>query len=265
MASPEMKQTKQAEQECMRILSELSDGYDSDLEQQLSAERIHAMEMDIRQDENPIKSDDDSKLTDPQRQRKKLKRELRAEAMTRKEESARTEADFEEVTELWDKLDENRERREQYHEVSRGDVPLEYGCSPDAAIVPGWLSKPSQQAIRQGRFLDVVFTQSSELHEMTGHADIAKMLRDLKLEYKDLLYLLVVRGWSTAQLAESIGQSDRNVRKKKMRLLNRLQEALYEELSGKRNLSQRELQFLAGYKKAALSGTESGEKERCAV
>ncbi len=253
------------EQTGLQILSELGDGYESELEQQLSAERIQRMELDIWQDEHPISVFDAAVVTEAQQFRKKLKRELRAEALSRKEEAARTEEDFREVTELWDKLDLNRERREQYHEVSRGDVPLEYGASQKSSIVPAWLSSPTQQAIRQGRFLDVIFKKPEEMYQMVGHAETAKLLQELKPEHQELLFHLVVCGWSTAQLAETISQSDRNVRKKKMRLINRLRDDLVEELSSRKNFCQRELQFLADNKNAALRNSESGEKEVCSV
>lgn len=267
MLNPEIEQKrkKNQQEDDGQILNELTEGYDSDIEQQLSAERIQAMEMEIRQDEHPMMEDDDEEPPDSKYQKKKLKRELRAEAMRRQEEAARTEADFDEVVECWDKLDDNRNRRVQYHEVTRGDVPLEYGCSADASVVPAWLSKPSQQAIQHGRFLDVIFTRPDELHQMAAHDIIPELLRNLKMEYKDLLFHLVVQGQSTTQLAETIGQSDRNVRKKKMRLLNRLREDLYEELHNKRNLSRREKEFLTEYEETAHSEAESGEKERCAV
>ena len=44
---------------------------------------------------------------------KRLKREMRAEAIRRLEEAARTEKDFQAVVEEWNKLDRNRERRER--------------------------------------------------------------------------------------------------------------------------------------------------------
>ena len=55
-----------------------------------------------------------------------LKREIRAEAVRRLEEAARTEADFSVVIKEWDKLDQNRERRERNYEHLRGDLPLDY-------------------------------------------------------------------------------------------------------------------------------------------
>ena len=48
-----------------------------------------------------------------------LKRDMRKAAIARMEAAARTEADFREVIDAWDKEDANRERRERYHEVGR--------------------------------------------------------------------------------------------------------------------------------------------------
>ena len=59
-------------------------------------------------------------------QKKQLVRDIKAAALERLEEAARTKEDFEKVIELWNKRDENRERKERYHEVCRGDnVPLD--------------------------------------------------------------------------------------------------------------------------------------------
>ena len=58
--------------------------------------------------------------------RKLLVREFRDEALRCYEESARTVQDFKNVHVTWDKLDANRERRERYHELLRGNVPIDY-------------------------------------------------------------------------------------------------------------------------------------------
>ena len=51
--------------------------------------------------------------------RKKLKRELEREALSRLEDAARTEEDFQNVITWWNRLDANRERKERYHEIGR--------------------------------------------------------------------------------------------------------------------------------------------------
>ena len=197
-----------------------------------------------------------------QETRKKLKRELRAEAMTRLEEAARTEADFENVVKCWDKLDENRERKERYHEVGRSEVPLEYGSAYGGSIFPAWMGGPNYRAIRQGRFLDVIFNCPHELHQMVGHPALSTTFQELDAEYKELLFFLVVRNWSVQSYAQALNQTDRNVRKKMTRLVNRIQGELYNCLNGKSNLSQLEKEFLDEYEKTVLA---DGEKERYAI
>ena len=106
---------------------------------ELKDERDQALKIQLRRDERsrlrPLKIEE----TPGQ---KKLKRELRQEALTRLEEAARSQQDYKEVVAWWDKLDENRERRERDHEVMRGDVPLEYGAAQEGTIFPTSLCSP---------------------------------------------------------------------------------------------------------------------------
>ena len=199
---------------------------------------------------------------EPEGTRKKLKRELRAEAMTRLEEAARTEADFEDVISCWNKLDANRERKERYHEPIRGDMTLENGLKYNGRIFPEWMCSANYTSVWQGRYLDVVFNCPHELHQMVGHPALSKTFRELDAEYKELLFFLVVQGRSVQSYAQALNQTDRNVRKKMTRLVNRIQGELYNRLNGKSNLSQIEKEFLDEYEKTVLA---DGEKERCAV
>ena len=77
---------------------------------ELDAERTQALEIQIRRDEQSRRRPLELREVPGQ---KKLKRELRQEALIRLEEAARSQRDFEEVVAWWDKLDENRERRER--------------------------------------------------------------------------------------------------------------------------------------------------------
>lgn len=197
---------------------------------------------------------------EPEGTRKKLKRALRAEAMTRLEKAARTEADFENVIFCWDKLDANRERKERYHEPIRGDMTLENGLKFNGRIFPEWMCSANYTSVRQGRYLDVIFNCPLELNEMTGHPVLCKTLQELNVEYKSLLFFLIVRDWTPQTYAAAVNQTDRNVRKKMTRLMNRIQKELYTELNGKSNLSLREKEFLAEYEKAAQA---DGEEVRC--
>ena len=141
-----------------------------------------------------------------------LHREARALAIQRIEESARTEADFENVLYWWDKLDANRERKERRHEIGRSTVPLEWGADE-------WYlsTRPSYDMILRrlmlaGDFLDFIFDSPETLHELVTDIDLSEILQELKPHLKNMLYYLFLRDYSTAEYAESIGQTDRNIR-----------------------------------------------------
>ena len=113
------------------ILKDQPDGapVDETLEEALAEEHTLELESELEQDEHP--RDYDAELEDEEEEaaptsEKRLKREIRAEALRRLEEAARTESDFLTVVDEWNKLDRNRERRERDHENLRGDVPLEF-------------------------------------------------------------------------------------------------------------------------------------------
>ena len=141
-----------------------------------------------------------------------LHREARALALWRIEESARTEEDFREVIRWWDKLDANRERKERDHEKGRSVIPLEWNA--DELYLS---NRPSYDMILRrlmlaGDFLDFIFDHPKTLHELVTNADLSKILKELKLHLKNMLYCLFLHDYSAAEYAESIGQSDRNIR-----------------------------------------------------
>ena len=86
------------------------------LEEALAEERALELESELEQDEHP--RDYAAELEDEEEEaaltsEKRLKREIRAEALKRLKEAARTESDFLTVVDEWNKLDRNRERRER--------------------------------------------------------------------------------------------------------------------------------------------------------
>ena len=61
--------------------------------------------------------------------RNTLKRQARADLLRRIEISARTADEYQEVVDMYDKLDANRERRERYHELSQSEYTVQYAGS----------------------------------------------------------------------------------------------------------------------------------------
>lgn len=161
-------------------------------------------------------------------QRKLLKREMDALALKRLEDAARTENDFLNVIDWWDRLDRNRERKERYHEIGRDStfVPLEWGAGEDYRVIPSSVGQVFWQEMMKGNFLDLIFNCPLEIHELVEDGELSIILRNLKDEYKELLYYLAVRMYSTAYVGRLFGQTDRNIRKKRAAILNKIRKQI---------------------------------------
>ncbi len=141
-----------------------------------------------------------------------LHREARALAIRRIEESARTEGDFKEVIRWWDRLDANRERKERNHKTGRSAVPLEWGADELYLSDKSSYDMILRRLLLAGDFLDIIFDHSETIHEFVVDADLSKILKELKPHLKSILYYLFLRDYSTIEHADSIGQSNRNIR-----------------------------------------------------
>ena len=250
------------------------------LEQALAEERLAELESELEQDEHPV--DYDAELETEEEEaapvsEKRLKREIRAEAMRRLEEAARTESDFRVVVDEWNKLDRNRERRERDHENLRGDVPLEnkldrnrerrerdhenlrgdvpleYQAVPEPKLIPLWMNNPAYRQLMAGNFLDILFDCPYEMHYLSADPFISGMIENLSEEHKEVLYFLSLRLYSITRLAAIRGQSDRNIRKLRKTIHKKLQRQMYDHLCSKpeNGLTLRERRFLEEYSKIA--------------
>lgn len=216
----------------------------------LILEQKGILEAELAQDEVPPEPDQEP-------HRKKLKRELRREALLRMEEAARTVKDFEAVTKMWDLLESNEVRRVANHEVGRGDIPLEWGAAKDGFFFPRQPGGAARQA-QTGDFLEMIFSCPYEMHQLIEDADISIAVRDLKDDHKEILYYLIFRLYPCEKIAEIRNQSDRNIRKVRATLLKKLRKALHKALAEreKLGLSMTTTQriFLQENKEAALDG-----------
>ena len=124
-------------------------------------------------------------------ERKQLMREVRRAALERMEDAARTESDFRGIQKQWDKLDENRERKERYHEI---------------ALVE-W------EGIFFSDFLDIIYDNPHEIWQLVEDWDIAKLIKALTEKQKEVLFFSAVHLCTPQQIAADQGKTDRAVRK----------------------------------------------------
>ena len=144
--------------------------------------------------------------------RKQLKRDAEAEALLRIEIAARSFEDFTAVVKWYDRLDTNRERRERDHEISRAHKNLDW--------LEGW----------DGEFLDIIFDSAEDMWQLIEDWDIAELVKNLTVKQKDVLYLTAVRLYTIAQVALVKGQTDRNIRKLRSLMIERIREKLFPHL-----------------------------------
>ena len=192
----------------------------------LRAERSAVLEAELEQDEHPLIDE-----TSGTPQHALLQRDLRRMALARMEDAARTLEDFQEVVKVWDRLDANRERKERYYTISRGDVPLDYEAVPDGIVFPAPHDSMRFQAIVSGNLEDVIFDCPFELHELVTDEAVSRAIADLKDAHKEILFYSGLHLLSTAAIGRIRGQSDRNIRKVRATMMKRLHTQLFTSLS----------------------------------
>ncbi len=162
--------------------------------------------------------------------RKRIAQSVREEALRRLELSARTTAEFQTLVHWYDREEQSRMRRERRYENLRGDAPLEYDALSDGDILPISMSQPTFRQICRGEFDDYLANCLFEMHDLTDRAHIRKIVKNLKLDHKEIVYFLGVRLYSTQKLADLRGQSERNIRKVRDTVRRRIHRKLYEAL-----------------------------------
>ena len=167
-------------------------------------------------------------------QKKQLRRDIEAAALER--------------------LDANRERRERYREICRNneEYPLEYGEAAWGMVFPKNLNTVLEKQIRKGEFLDAIFDSPYEIQELVTDGYLYDILKNLKNEHKELLYLIAVKGLSTAKIADLQGKTDRAVRAMRKTVLNKIRRKAYEYLTSqngrKHDMTLAEKRFVENYK-----------------
>ena len=224
-----------------------NDDYDYDIETESAdeySEQVRRIKRIVR--ESAIKPLD---LDTDDNPRGRLKRELKAEALRRYEEAARTPSEFAAVVATWDKLDANRERKERSHEILSGDMPLadiaDLSC---AQIFPRWMGSPIQRQLIRGYFLDYLANCPYEMHDLTAKEYLQRIIKDLKEDHKEIFYFLFIQQFTPQQLAAIRGQTDRNIRKVRDTVMRKIHRKVYDELSKSASMNEMEREFYRRYK-----------------
>lgn len=225
----------------------------------LAGEREQALEAELYLDDHPEEKEE--KTADNSEAELVMdRREMLKTAIGRLENAARTQKDFENVVAGWDKLDRNEARRLRSHEVSRGNVPLEFDKAMDGAIIPASYMEPHWTQIMSGYFLEVIHDCPFELDELVSDPALIKMLRALKDDHKEIFYLHFIRRLSCVEVGRIRGQTDRNIRKTRTVFLRKLRKLLQKVLNDRQQagygLTLRQRAFLSRMEKGAIDADD---------
>ena len=159
-----------------------------------------------------------------------LQKEARAVAVSRIENSARTVAEYDHVTVLWDCLGIIEGWRLAKAEPLRVELLTEGEFYKSNAIIPSLIKHEWWREILGGKFLDVIYDCPHEVHELTSSAPVYDIVKPLEERQKEILYYLAIRQWTPQRLAVMRGQTDRNIRKVYAKMIGDIQDKLYERL-----------------------------------
>lgn len=230
-------------------------------ELQIELEHFDEMELEL----HPIK-DDDIQPEDEHPNKTMLKRELRAIALKRLEDGARTVSDFEEVIKEWDHLDSNRERKERYHEIGRENLDSKKDVAPLAIVIPTPINHAYWRQLMKGDFIDIISNCPYEMHNSLSDEDYSKIIYDLKDDHKELLYFLYLRDFTTNQLAALRNQSDRNIRGVRSTILGQIEKKVLMILVDRQieafPFTMEELNFLTRHEEEIPATIEKLDKEK---
>ena len=239
--------------------------------QELQIELDHFDEMELEL--HPIK-DDDIQPEDEHPNKTMLKRELRAIALKRLEDGARTVSDFEEVIKEWDHLDSNRERKERYHEIGRENLDSKKDVAPLAIVIPAPINHAYWRQLMKGDFIDIISNCPYEMYNSLSDEDYSKIIYDLKDDHKELIYFLYLRDFTTNQLALLRNQSDRNIRGVRSTILGQIEKKVLMILVDRQeedfpftngNLTMEKLDFLTRHEEKIPATLEKLNKEKLAL
>lgn len=237
-------------------------------QQELQIELEHFNEMDLEQELHPIK-DDDIQPEDEHPNKTMLKKELRAIALKRLEDGARTVTDFEEVIKEWDHLDANRERKERYHEIGRENIDSQKDVAPLAIVIPAPINHAYWRQLMKGDYIDIISNCPYEMHNSLSDEDYSKIIYDLKDDHKELIYFLYLRDFTTSQLAALRNQSDRNIRGVRSTILGQIEKKvlmiLVDRLDEEFPFTMEELNFLSKHEDDIPATIEKLNKEKLAL
>jgi len=156
-----------------------------------------------------------------------LHRDARKIALTRIEDAARTEQDFEKVLNIWDQVAIIEQWRVRRQETQSTDKLLDYQLPDRSVVIPPPFGDIWWRQLLRGDFLDTLHDCPYQLEELTTSRPAYDFIRELSDDQREILFYWTIRQWSPQRIAEIRKQSDRNIRKVYDNMIADMQRKMY--------------------------------------
>ena len=159
-----------------------------------------------------------------------LQKEARREAVIRIEDSARTVAEYDRVTILWDCLDIIKGWRLDKAVPKRTELLTDSEYARSETVIPAPIKHEWWRQLLGGNFLDVVYDCPHEIHDLTSSRPVYDLVKPLDENRKEILYYSAIRLWSPQRIAAMRGQTDRNIRKVYNKMMDEIRHKMFRRL-----------------------------------
>ena len=159
--------------------------------------------------------------------------ELAAHALNRLEIEAKVTKrldKFENVLRHWDNRDANDVRRWRKWEIGRSKTPLEFCKAEDGEVRPTPFGVMFWKQMLKGDFIEIIFNCPFEIHELVTDEELCLILKELKIDHKEILYYRAIWQYNDTKIAKIRGQSRRNISKVAHTIMKRIRKQYYDDL-----------------------------------
>ena len=197
--------------------------------------------------------------------RKYLTQAMIAESISRLEDAARTQAEFENVVEWWDKRDKRIKDA-----LDKKVLPIAHATFDIGLHRKGDHRKKSVFGGRNHYhedFLNSLCCCICQMHNLTEDSDLSRLINKATDKQKTVFFPRVIKGCTPQKIALCHGMTDRNVRDIVDRMVSKIRKGMYEVLKKRQvdgvSLTMQQRDFLnimdeASTKKKTTKNSKSG-------
>ena len=180
-----------------------------------------------------------------------LMRDSRQIAISRIEDTARTQEDFDKLLILWKEREIIEEWRVTKQETRSTSVMLDYELPDSETIIPPPFKDIWWRQLLRGDFLDTLNDCPFHMEDFTTSRPVRDFVGELSDDQREILFYRAIRQWSPQKIAKIRKQTDNNIRKVYKNMIADMRKKMYIRLRPRyieeKPLTKRQKEFCANY------------------